>query len=302
MLSCTGKSQHMENRTPNAPQGRFLPEESRVLFQKGTERPFSGLYEKLEAEGTYCCKNCGTALYQSSTKFDAGCGWPSFDDEVPGAVRRQTDADGRRTEILCANCDAHLGHVFLGEGFTPKNTRHCVNSVSLDFLPVSLSAIETSETAIFAGGCFWGVEHYFLQAPGVLATEVGYIGGHKASPTYREVCAHTTGHLEATRVVFDTTKTNFEEMAKLFFNIHDPTQTDGQGPDLGDQYLSAIFYLDDEQRVVSERLIGQLRAKGYDVATELRPASTFWRAEDYHQQYYEHKGTQPYCHAFKNKF
>ena len=279
----------------------LTPEETRVIVNKGTERPFTGIYEDFYEEGVYTCKRCGAALYRSDSKFHSGCGWPSFDDEIKGAVKRIPDADGHRTEIVCVNCGAHLGHVFEGEGFTPKNTRHCVNSISLDFVPLKPSST-TTDTAIFAGGCFWGVEYYLQQADGVLSTDVGYIGGMKEKPTYKEVCSHTTGYAEAVRVVFDPAKTSFEKLAKLFFEIHDPTQLNRQGPDTGDQYRSEIFYLNWQQKETADRLIGLLKEKGYKVVTQVRHAGKFWPAEDYHQDYYEHKGTTPYCHVYTKRF
>ncbi len=157
-------------------------------------------------------------------------------------------------------------------------------------------------TAYLASGCFWGTEFYMMKAKGVVSTAVGFMGGHVDHPTYQQVCTQTTGHLETTRVIFDTAQTSYEEIIKLYFETHDFTQTNGQGPDIGPQYRSYIFYLNDEQKQIAEKYIRILETKGYSVATTLAPASTFWIAEDYHQQYYEHKGTTPYCHSYTKIF
>ena len=273
--------------------------EENVIVHKGTEHPYSGKYLNNEEEGTYVCKRCDTPLYYSNDKFDASCGWPSFDDEIPGSVKRVMDADGRRTEIICNNCGAHLGHVFVGEQFTDKNTRHCVNSISLKFVP---KKDESLEKVYFASGCFWGTEYYFMQAPGVVATSVGYMGGDKKNPTYQEVSTGKTGHLETTEIVYDSSKTTYGDMVRLFYETHDFTQIDGQGPDIGSQYLSAIFYKDDEEKAIAEKYTNLLTKKGYKVATKLRPAQHYWKAEDYHQQYYKHKGSTPYCHVYTKIF
>lgn len=272
-------------------------EEARVIEDGGTEMAFSGQYDKHFEEGVYTCKRCGHALYGSHSKFNSGCGWPAFDSELWGSIKRLADPDGHRTEIRCARCDGHLGHVFLGEGLTPTNTRHCVNSVSMDFVPAA-----QLDTAVFAAGCFWGVQYLLDAAPGVIYTVVGYTGGHKDRPTYEEVSDHGTGHLEAVQVIYDKSKTNFEALAKLFFEIHDPTQHNGQGPDIGEQYLSAIFSSDSADIVSALELIRKLKTDGLDIATQIRPAAHFWPAEAYHQNYYLNKGTKPYCHKRTKRF
>ncbi len=278
-------------------------EEKRVIINKGTEMPFTGKYDKHYEKGTYTCKQCDSPLFNSTNKFNSGCGWPAFDNTIIGAVKEIPDADGQRTEIVCANCGGHLGHVFMGEKFTETNTRHCVNSISMNFIPDQEQDLITKyETALFAAGCFWGVEHHLGLAPGVISTEVGYTGGETDNPTYEDVCYKNTGHAEVVKVIYDPEKTNFEKLAILFFEIHDPTQLNKQGPDVGDQYRSEIFYFDENQKKSSEKLIKILEEKGYKVVTKLTPASKFYVAENYHQDYYKTKGSNPYCHFYKKKF
>lgn len=279
----------------------LTPDEEHVIVGKGTERAFTGKYYAHKGDGVYRCKRCNTPLFASDAKFDSGTGWPSFDRALPGAVKEVADADGMRSEIVCARCGGHLGHVFRGEGFTAEQTRHCVNSVSLDFEPQQPPA-ERDGVAYFAGGCFWGVEHFLEKLPGVRSVVSGYMGGHLRDPSYRQVTGGRTGHAETVKVEFDPTKTSYQALAKRFFEIHDPTQVDRQGPDMGPQYRSAIFVTGEAQRRDVEGLIERLRERGYQVATEVAPAGEFWPAEDYHQDYYSRTGKRPYCHAPVDRF
>lgn len=276
-------------------------EESNVIINKATDAPFTGKYTDSKEKGTYVCKRCGAALFPAGSKFESDCGWPSFDDAIPGAIKRVPDADGMRTEIICANCNAHLGHVFIGEKLTSKNTRNCVNSTSIDFVPSVLTKGQYG-TAIFAGGCFWGVEFFMQKEPGVISVTSGYTGGHVRNPTYKQVCTGTTGHAEAVKIIYDPTKTSYEKLTRLFLEIHDPTQVGGQGPDIGDQYRSEIFYMNDNQKQIAETSLDLLRAKGLKIATKVTKASEFYDAEAYHQDYYFNNGKIPYCHAYVKRF
>ena len=162
--------------------------------------------------------------------------------------------------------------------------------------------MKKEERAIFASGCFWGTEFFLQKIDGVISTTVGYTGGHVENPTYREVCGKQTGHYEAVEVVYDPDKVSYETLARMFFETHDPTQTNGQGPDIGPQYRSAIFYTSEAQKETAQKLIMILEGKGMKIATSLLPEAPFYDAEGYHQDYYDNKGGTPYCHGYRKLF
>jgi peptide methionine sulfoxide reductase msrA/msrB len=295
----------------------LTPEQYRVMRQGDTEKPFSGKYNDFWQDGIYVCAGCGTPLFRSESKYDHGTGWPSF--SVPVSEKNVVFKDDysllmKRVEVRCAVCGAHLGHVF-DDGPAPTFLHYCINSASLRFTPAgkaenvpakkpaarsrpksrntSGGQSTAAETATFAAGCFWGVEHRLGKIPGVLSTVVGYTGGRTADPTYEDVCADKTGHAEAVEVTFDPSKVTYEELVRRFFEIHDPTQINRQGPDAGTQYRSAIFYHDEKQRDTAARVMAELEESGRykkALATELAAASTFYRAEEYHQKYFEKHG------------
>ncbi len=278
----------------------LTPKQLHVIRNAATEPPSTGEYNLQHGVGTYLCRACGKALFQSDSKFISSCGWPSFDIAVPKAVLSRPDPDGLRQEIICSHCQAHLGHVFEGERLTEKNKRYCVNSLSLDF--IENTEILDTEEAILAAGCFWGVEYFFKQLPGVLKTEVGYTGGTFPNPDYKVVCDGITGHVEAVRILYSPEMLSYESLLKYFFEIHDPEQSNGQGPDHGSQYRSAIFYYDQMQKQVAEDLVTILENKGCKVATLVLPVNTFWKAESFHQDYYTKMQQKPYCHTYTKRF
>ncbi len=286
---------HYLNKTAS-----LTPAVKRIICDKATEYPYTGEYNSVAERGSFLCRRCGLALFRTANQFSSGCGWPSFDEDIVQAVKQMPDKDDQRTEILCSRCDAHLGHVFVGEFFTTKNLRHCVNSASIDF--VTDTEVLDTEEAIVAGGCFWGVEHFLGLLPGVLKVEAGYTGGAILHPTYEQVCRGDTGHYEAVRVVFDVAKTDYHAVLKRFFEIHDPTQCNGQGYDVGKQYLSAVFYYTEDQLTEIKALIRTLHERGYNVATRSIQVQPFWLAEGAHQKYYLKHNQLPYCHKPESRF
>jgi len=285
------------------------PEQYRVLRKSGTERAFSGKYNDHYEPGVYVCAACGTPLFSSESKYDHGTGWPSFTspvDENQLEYRNDFSLLAKRVEVRCAACGSHLGHAF-DDGPTPTGKHYCLNSIALNFRPADPAqqkktrdkisqekpTSKTTETATFAAGCFWGVEDKFLKIPGVLFTRVGYTGGTVANPTYKLVCSDKTGHAEAVEVVFDPTVVSYQALLERFFEFHDPTQVNRQGPDFGTQYRSVIFYHSEEQKKAALGMIEKLtREKQFSrpIATQVVPAAEFYPAEDYHQKYYQKQG------------
>lgn len=268
----------------------LTPEEYSIIVDKGTEAPFTGEYDAFFQEGVFVCKACNNPLYESTDKFDAGCGWPAFDKVKEGAVKRTIDLSlGReRTEITCANCDGHLGHVFEGENLTPENTRHCVNSMSIRFL-----SNEKLSVATFGAGCFWGVEELYRKLTGVYSTAVGYVGGTIENPTYKQVCSGTTDHAEVVQIHYDESAISFESLLEVFWENHNPTTLNRQGPDEGTQYRSVIFFHSAEQQeqaTASKKTLIKSGKFKSPIVTEIAPSATFYRAEEYHQNYLYKRG------------
>ncbi len=313
-------------------QAALSPGQYEVLRCHGTERPGSSALNAEKRAGTFLCAGCGQELFDSGTKFESGTGWPSFYAAKDGAVGTSEDRSHlmARVEVHCSRCGGHLGHVF-PDGPNPTGLRYCMNGLALGFAPKDAAAPAAKpqpgartnppmpvpdrhavlgtplagpfpaglEQAIFGMGCFWGAEKTFWSIPGVYTTAAGYAGGDTVHPTYKEVCSGRTGHAEVVLVVFDPAKVTYDDLLRVFWENHDPTQGMRQGHDVGTQYRSAIYVTSDAQGAAALRTAGayeaELMKRGYPrVTTEIRQAPPVYYAEEYHQQYL-HKNPDGYC-------
>ena len=297
-------------------------EQFAVTQQCGTEPPFHNAYWNNHKPGLYVDVVSGEPLFSSLDKFDSGTGWPSFTQPLKGAdiiEKKDSSAGMERTEVRSGMADSHLGHLF-NDGPAENGLRYCINSAALKFIPVEemdqagyasylepfvkagLIKATVHETALLAGGCFWGMEEIIRKIPGVIKTTVGYTGGATADPTYEEVCTGATGHAEAIQVVFDPARLSYETLLDYFFRMHDPTTLNRQHNDVGAQYRSAIFFSNGQQKEIAARVKARWDKSGKfnrPIATEITPASKFYPAEEYHQKYLvKHPGGYT-CHVLR---
>ncbi|MBI2264786.1 MAG: bifunctional methionine sulfoxide reductase B/A protein [Armatimonadetes bacterium] len=298
----------------------LTPEQYRVTRQNGTETAFHNAYWDNKHPGIYVDLITGDPVFSSTDKFDSGSGWPSFTAPIheQNIVEKRDMSHGMaRTEVRARKSDSHLGHVF-DDGPAPTGLRYCINSAALRFVPfedlekegygqylalsrkgekAALSGLHT-QIATFGAGCFWGVEAAFRGVPGVVNTTVGYSGGNFPNPTYQDVCTDRTGHAEVVQVEYDPSKVSYEKLLDVFWQIHDPTTPNRQGPDVGAQYRSVVFFHTPEQEKAAHLSIEKIQSGGRfkrPIVTKIAKALEFYKAEDYHQRYYEKKGIKPGC-------
>lgn len=293
------------NKSVEEWQSSLTPEQFSVLRNKGTERPFTGKLLHNDKSGDYTCAACDNVLFKSDAKFDSHSGWPSFDKAVEGGkvIAISDNSHGmERNEVVCGRCGGHLGHLF-EDGPTKTGLRYCINSVSLGFKELQKNAsavLPVSDTVVLAGGCFWSIQAIYQKLKGVTDVAVGYSNGRQQNPSYQEVSAGNTGFAEAVQVVYNPNEIMLTDILKVFFSIHNPTTLNKQGADEGTQYRSAIFFNNKQQKDVAVEVIGSLeKNKAFDnaIVTQVQPLTKFYKAEDYHQDYYNKNKKQGYCQA-----
>jgi peptide methionine sulfoxide reductase msrA/msrB len=309
-------------KTPDALK-KLSAEQRRVTQESGTEPPFQNAYWNHHQAGLYVDVVSGEPLFSSLDKFDSGTGWPSFTKPVETNVVEKSDsAYGMvRTEVRSKFADSHLGHVFDDGPADKGGLRYCINSASLRFVPVEKleaegygaflslfqskgKAMQTTEVAYLAGGCFWGMEDLLRKIPGVVETEVGYTGGWVENPKYDDTHDSKSGHAESVKVTFDPKVISFEMLLeKWFFRMHDPTTLNRQGNDVGSQYRSAIFFTSEAQKKAAELVKGRANTSGKwkkPVVTEIAQFGKWWRGEEYHQDYLVKNPGGYTCHFMRD--
>ncbi len=293
-------------------------EQIAVTRQCSTETPFKNKYWNNHEDGIYVDLYTGEALYSSLDKYDSGTGWPSFTKPIDSKnikFKKDKTLGVERIEVKSNSSDSHLGHVFDDGPKKAGGKRYCMNSAAMDFVPLKemkdskysqylflFAKKKNWEIATLAGGCFWGTENLLRQEKGVIETQTGYSGGKIERPTYEDVSTGKTGYAESVQILFDPKETSYESLLLLFFRMHDPTTLNQQENDKGTQYRSAIFYENDEQKKVAEKVIKRVsdsNAWKKPIVTEVTKFNSFWRAEENHQKYLKKNPKGYNCHFIR---